>query len=233
MFRSLKSTLKPSDMGIAMAFMLALTGVANAQNVAEAQTQSPPLFSSSQQLFEASKSGKFIGLYMAPRAEQAVFARSVLQVLNKEFNVPEVSKQCFESPTGFSADAVEVFAQISLLKAGTLSDSGPTFETPPQEWLANSVARKAKSLQSDAVPASDPCSVLAGGKRSSHPYRAELVRLGKAYAEATQVYVAAERGRRASDYEARQNVRVEAESKRIADAEERRQTKERIRTGSF
>lgn len=219
-----------------LALVCSMSQGANAEpqppGVPDVTKASSAVVSARQQFLDAAKNGTFIGIYKASPADQSQFARSILEILNSEPVNQRLSKQCGEPPSVFTNDVIEVFSQVTLANTITLSDEGPNFESPSQNWLLNSSKRRLNEIKSSSGP-SDACFAALGGKASQRRYMVELTKLADEYSQATQSYVVTERGRRMAAYQVRLQQRNDAESARIAEAEDRRQVKERIRTGNY
>jgi hypothetical protein len=206
-------------------------------------------------LLEAARNGSLIQLGQASEGDRRKVVASVQRILQAEYNVPAISRECFDNG-GFPSDVAALLGDIGEVNAMTLSDQPPEFTNAGgnRSYYEESIASLVARLQNPRDPTH--CDQRGMGRVIAHPYKAALVSLAQDYAKATQGFVEAERARRKAAYQEamarrdqeerqRQAVsraanqqrmqveqqRLDAEHARIRAEEQRRAEKEKSRIG--
>jgi len=205
--------------------------------------QLPPgsiLWPDKQAFLAATQSGALADVYRANREERAKLAVSVANILQTEFQVPAIPRDCRR----FEDDVYTLLGNIAEANIVTLSDRGPEFVNPNSNSrsYASVIDSRVRELQASN---GDYCDQRVMGRSVAHPYKAALVNLAREYAEATKQYVNSERDRRKAVYaqaqqaeldrqqaaRAAEQQRIDANAARIRADEQRRALKEKSRVG--
>ncbi len=196
----------------------------------------------------AAQGGELIAFRKAAGAERNRVVVSIQYLLMKEYKVPPISQECFQSG-GFLGDITGLLEDIADVNAMTLSDEPPSFTNTKayRDNYVNSINTRLTRMQNSKDRTYCDSEVM--GQVVLHPYKAAWVNLAGDYSKATQAFVEGERNRRKAAYQeaaarqqqeaqqrqtaqrAEDQQRLEAEAARIKADEQRRAQKEKSRIG--
>jgi hypothetical protein len=210
------------------------------------------LWPNRQAFLAATQAGELASFHSASEPERDRVVASIQRILNNEYRVPAISRECFRTG-GFYGDIVALLSDIAQANTITLSDQGPDFinASANRDYYTESIERRLARMQSTRDRTH--CDGESMGRVVPHPYKAALVSLASDYSKATQAYVEGERNRRQVAYretaarhqqeqqqeqQQRQSAaraieqqRIDAEAARVRADEQRRAQQEKNRIG--